>query len=386
LLPRPPGTSLAYRVVQEYFAFPDKFLFADVGGLTDFAAAVPGDRLEILVLLSEMPTDLLGKLGPANAKLGCTPAVNLFPQHADPIQLRRTVVDYPVVPDAHSPDAYEVYSVDEVSSTSARTGESREYRPFYSMRHGDGDVSDVAYWHASRRPSLRAEDRGTEVSLSLVDRRFRPNDHEGGEVLSVKVLCTNRDLPARLPLGESTGDIRIEGKPGVQSVSCLRKPTDVIRPPHRFEGRWKLISHLSFNFLSIVDTERYGRDGRTAWGLEEQSPALHAFRELLQLYDFAESAVTQQRIGGLVGLSSRTVLRRIPTPGAAVHARGLEVRLRFDEEKYAGSGAFLFASVLERFLGLYTSVNSFVQTVAETRQRERVLKVWPPRAGERQLV
>jgi type VI secretion system protein ImpG len=386
LLPRPPGTSLAYRLLQEYFAFPDKFLFADAGGLSKFAASVPGDALEILVLLGEMPTDLLGKLAPENFKLGCTPAINLFSHQADPIQLKRTIVDYSIVPDAHAPDAYEVYSVEEVSSTSARTGESREYRAFYAMGHGDDDVADIAYWHVSRRPSLRADDRGTEMGLSLVDRRFRPSDHEGGEVLSVKVLCTNRDVPARLPLGDTAGDIRIEGKPGVQAVVALRKPTDVIRPPHRFEGRWKLISHLSLNFLSIVDTARYGRDEQAKWGVEEQSPALAAFRELLKLYDFAESAVTQQRISGLVGLNSRTVLRRIPTPGASVHARGLEVRLRFDEERFAGSGAFLFASVLERFLGLYTSVNSFVQTVAEVRQREGVVKVWPPRAGERQLV
>jgi len=67
-------------------------------------------------------------------------------------------------------------------------------------------------------------------------------------------------------------------------------------------------------------------------------------------------------------------------------ARGMEISLEFDEEKYAGSGVFLFASVLEQFLGHYVSINSFVQTVAYVRQREGVLKRWPPRAGQIQLL
>ena len=219
-----------------------------------------------------------------------------------------------------------------------------------------------------------------------MDRQFRSRLGDAGEVLNIHLLCSNRDLPSRLPLAaEGTDDFRVEGKPGIARVRCLRKPTRTLRPSLGSEGRWKVVSHLSLNFLSLLDVGN-GAAPTDLSGVSSGSPALDAFREILKLYDFADSAVTRQRIMGVVGLATRPVLRRITTHGATVHARGLEVRLKLDEEHYAGSGVFLFAQVIERFLGQYTSINSFVQTVADVRQREGVLKRWPPRSGTRPLL
>ena len=144
------------------------------------------------------------------------------------------------------------------------------------------------------------------------------------------------------------------------------------------ESRWRLISHLSLNYLSLSEGAR--RDPGAS-----QAP-LDALREILKLYDFADSAVTRQRIDGLVALASRPVVRRVRSNGSSAFARGVEATLEFDEDRYTGGGVFLFASVLERFLGLYTSINAFTQTVARVRQREGDLKRWPPRAGEQQLL
>ena len=96
--------------------------------------------------------------------------------------------------------------------------------------------------------------------------------------------------------------------------------------------------------------------------------------------------MTRQRIEGLVGLASRRVLRRIGRGSGAGFARGVEAQLELDESKFTGTGVFLFACVLERFLGLYTSINSFTQTIVRVRQREGVMKRWPPRAGEMQVL
>jgi type VI secretion system protein ImpG len=221
--------------------------------------------------------------------------------------------------------------------------------------------------------------------MTLVDNRFRPVEREIGEILNVEALCSNRDLPARLPIGPE-GDFRIEGKPGVRTIRCLRKPTPAIRPKAGVDGRWKVISHLSLSFLSLTD--RAPGDGFQSdlSGIGSGSPGLDAFREMLRLYDFTDSSVARQRIAGLIGVSSRPVMHRIRAGEVTVPARGLEVRLELDADKYAGSGVFLFASVLERFLGMYASINSFVRTVAVVRQREGVLKAWPPRAGTRSLL
>jgi len=141
-----------------------------------------------------------------------------------------------------------------------------------------------------------------------------------------------------------------------------------VRPPLRRAAQWRLISHLSLNHLSLT----------------EGGP--EPLKEILKLYDFADSAVIRQQIAGITKLSSRRVVRLPESFPWNGFCRGTEVTIEFDEDKYVGTGVFLFASVLEKFLGLYASLNSFTQLVATTRQREEPLKRWPPRAGERILL
>jgi type VI secretion system protein ImpG len=370
------ASQLGYRLLQEYFAFPDKFLFAEVSGLAGEALQAAERELELLILLRELPLELEGKLGPGNLKLGCTPAVNLFPHQAEPLRPTQTEAEYRVVPDMHAPLAYEVHSVLSVETIDPGSGETRVFRPFYALRHGDRRGEEAAFWHASRQPSGREDDAGTEVWLSLVDRGRQPLKSPPGETLVVRTLCTNRNLPPELPLGEGRDGLQIEGHPGVARVHTLRKPTRPLRAPLREDTHWRLISLLSLNHLSLV-----GADGNGGASGDSQP-----LRELLSLLDFTQSAVTRQRIAGLMGLQARRILRRVTADGQRIFARGLEIALEFDETKYAGSGVFLFAAILEHFLGLYASLNSFTETVARIRQREGVLKRWPPRAGEMTLL
>ena len=151
-------------------------------------------------------------------------------------------------------------------------------------------------------------------------------------------------------------------------MRCLTKPTDAIRAPLRHGAQWRLISHLSLNYLSLCD------------GGGE------ALREILKLYDFSDSLVVQQHIAGITQVQSRRIVGRPASMPWNGFCRGMEVTVEFDEEKYVGSGVFLFAAVLEKFLGLYASLNSITQMIATSQQRERPLKRWPPRAGEQILL
>jgi type VI secretion system protein ImpG len=132
--------------------------------------------------------------------------------------------------------------------------------------------------------------------------------------------------------------------------------------------QWRLISHLSLNYLSLSEGGR------------------EALQEILRLYDVTDSSSIRQQIAGVVKVSSRQIVGRPASMAWNGFCRGLEVSVEFDEEKFVGSGVFLFASVLEKFFGLYTSLNSFTQLVATTQQREQILKRWPPRAGEQILL
>jgi type VI secretion system protein ImpG len=380
LLEYPEESFIGYRLLQEYFAFPDKFMFVDLVGLDQLSIDADGDHLDVSILLSESAGEIDLRLEPRNLLLGCTPAVNLFRHELDPIRLTHTSIEYPVVPDARSPTAYEVYSIVDASSTVMGSTEIKRYEPIYRLRHGSAGEEVSGFWYAARRQSIRRGDAGTEVFLSLIDDEFKPLVPPT-EVLNIEALCTNRDLPSRLSFGDPKGDFDIERQPGISKIGCLRSPTAPMRAPTAPGSRWRVVSHLSLNYLSLTDTDE--GDGASSSG---ETRALDALREILKLYDFVDSPVTRQRIAGLVGLRSRKIVRRVGAGDAAGFARGTQLDLEFDAEHYAGTGVFLFASVLEAFLGLYGSVNAFTQVVARIRQREGVLKQWAPRAGEIQLL
>ena len=184
------------------------------------------------------------------------------------------------------------------------------------------------------------------------------------DTLTVRTTCTNRDLPSRLPFGNDAGDFELEGGAAIKRIVALKKPTSAIRPPSGKSTLWRLISHLSLNYLSLVD------DGR------------EAFQEILKLYNFTGSAYSEKQIEGIIGLQSSRYFARLISENGVTFARGTRVEMEFDEDQFTGSGVFLFASVIERFLGEYVSLNSFSQLTARTRQRKEILKAWPPRAGQ----
>jgi type VI secretion system protein ImpG len=229
---------------------------------------------------------------------------------------------------------------------------------------------EKSFWYAVRRPSQRPDDEGTEIFMSLVDMNFDPRV-PAVEILNVRATCTNRDLPARLPFGGKEGDFEIEGAALVSRARCITKPTETIRPPQRRSAQWRLISHLNLNYLSLVNSET---------GTPE------ALQEILHLYNFNDSAVTRKQILGIVEVETQKVIRKIGERIGSGFVRGLQTTLTFDEEEFVGSGMFLFASVLNRFLGLYSSVNSFNQLVIRSRQRDETIRTFSPRAGDQELL
>ena len=369
ILPFTKRSFAGYRLLTEYFAFPYKFMFFDIYGLDQAVDSKFGSHFDILIHLKDI-TPPQAPIDEGTFRLGCTPVVNLFDRTADPIYLSNQKYEYHVVPDVHRQQTTEIYSVNDVVTTDPRTNITREFSPFYSLRHAYGEQMEKTFWYAMRRASQRVNDDGTEIYMSLVDMDFNPRV-PSTEVLSIRTTCTNRDLPAKLPFGGKTGDFEIEEAALLSRVHCLTKPTETIRPPQRKALQWRLISHLNLNYLSIVQSEN---------GTPE------ALQEILQLYNFQDSEVTRKQILGITGIESRKVVKQIGGHIGAGFVRGLETTLTFDEDEFVGSGWFLFACVVERFLGLYSSLNSFNQVVLKTEQREAVVKEFPPRTGEQILL
>lgn len=374
ILPYPQQSFAAYRFLQEYFAFPSKFLFFDLDGLEPLAHEGFDDRAEIVILLNEFERkERLPQIEQAVSRdtfrLGCTPIVNLFDRCAEPIRVSHARTEYRVIADEHDQAGTEVFSVNRAVAVKPSTEETIEYEPFYSFRHRRAANGGNAFWFAHRRPSHRKED-GTEVYLSLVDLDFRPSS-PASDTLTAWVTCTNRNRASELPYSGAWGELDVESAASVR-VRMLRKPTESIRPPLRRGLQWRLISHLGLNYLSIVE------DG------------LPALQEILRLYDFSDSdagaEAIQHQIDGILRVSGGQRSACLASDKGIVFCTGIGVDIVFDEQQLAASEAFLFASVLERFFALYSSINSFSQLTAYSQQRKRELKRWPPRAGEQILL
>lgn len=379
LLPYPARSAQGYRLLTEFFVFPEKFLFFDLDletvwqrrGEGPGSGSTPGSEIDIYFYFDSGFPELERAVNAQTFALGCTPMVNLYSQRAEPNALDPAHEEVHVVPDVRRPLCKEIYSIDRVHATTA-DGREMGYRPFYGLEHDSGR-HDGGYWLASRRRVVAAEgrgttDRGTEVYLSVLnlDGRTPPNDDW---VLEVQTTCLNRDLPARLPFGGGQPRLQLgEGTGPFASIQCLTAPTPTRRAHLADPPLWRLIAHLNLNVVSLLE----------AGG--------EPLRELLRLHNFDDSPAGRAMIDGVVKISGQLVVARIKAAGVSVPARGVEITLTLDEERYAGQGLYLFASVLERFFALYAPLNSFTRLVLMTSRRETPLKRWPPRTGEKLLV
>ena len=378
LLPHGPRSFDGYRLLREYFAFPGRYMFVELGGLGRAVARSSDTELELLVLFDRSDRLLEGSVAASNFGLFCCPAVNLFPRRTDRIHLSDRQFEYHVVVDKTRPMDFEIYEISGVVGHGTSAEVEREFRPFYYRddltRHDEG----AAFYTVHRVPRLlsakqrrvgpRSSYVGSELFISLVDADEAPF-HPDLRQLSLTTLCTNRDLPLQMPVGKGRTDFTVESGAPVKAVRVVAGPT---APELALAGgsrvAWQLINHLSLNYLSLVDNDE--REGASA------------LRQMLALYaDTGEPAVRRQ-IEGVRSIASRPITRRLPGPGPMAFGRGLEISLTCEESAFEGTGVFLLAAVLDRFFARYVSINSFTETVLNTVERGEV-KRWPARPGQR---
>lgn len=350
-----------YRLLQEYFVFPEKFLFIDV----DLPTAREASRsIDILFLLGEMPGRRM-TIGTDTFLLGCTPIVNLFRKTSEPIRIDHRQHEYALIGDKREEDTTEIHSIVRVSS-SADPGHPTTIEPFFSFRHPAESEHHRTFYYARRQPVVRRDLTGTEMYLSFVDLGFNISQ-PAQQTVYAHVLCTNRSLAAQIPAG---APLQIEEAAPLRSIVCLRKPTQQIDVPLGGRGLWLLISQLSINHLSLSD----------------EPASLVGFQEILRLYRAAANASSENQIVGISRLSSRPALRQVGADAWRGFCQGLEITVEFDETLYVGNSALMMSSVLSRFFGLYASVNSFTELVVRSAQRQGVWKRWQPMAGAQRIL
>ncbi len=364
LYPYPANTFPGYRIIQEYFCFNEKFLFTELSGLDACVAAggqaVSGASEFVLhFVLKEFP-EQYESWRKDNIQLFCTPVVNLFSMDSTPLTVDHRQPEYRIVPDPRLPDLYAVYSVERVRSWGWDGKLRREYRPFESFEHGSGPNADAAYYRLRLKPSLDGE--STETYISIIHSQASPAAR-AEEILSLELECTNRLLPVRLSVGDI--NTHVDDTPDTVTLGNITPVTPPYTPPLEGDLLWRLISNMSLNYLPLND--------------------VHAMRALLASYDFRalhdrhRARVLDKTLGGMKGIVSEETDRIYQ----GLPLRGAVTRLTLDRGGFSSEGEmYLFASVINEFLALYATVNSFHQLVVVDSLRGEEYQ-WPARLGRK---
>ena len=375
LLPSGQRSFQGYRLLQEYFAFAQRFLFIDIAGLGPAVRACAEREIDIIVLLGRGDARLEQTLDASNFALNCTPAVNLFERRADRINLSGEQHEYHVLVDRTRPMDFEVHQVASVTGYGSGADAEQAFHPLYSANDLGASAPQQAFYQIRREPrvlSQRQRQRGprssyvgSETFISIVDAAEAPYRHSLRQ-LGLTVWCTNRDLPLSMPLGVGKTDFILDDGGPVLSVRALAGPSQPF--PSFAEGSmaWRLINQLSLNYLSLADTD------------PEQGA--HALRELLALYCHPLDINSQRQVQGVRSVASRPITRRMPTPGPITFGRGLEITVTMDDAAFEGAGAFLLGAVLSHFFSQYVGINAFTETVIRTVGRGDIMR-WPARGG-----
>ena len=366
-----------YRLLQEYFAFPERYRFVEVVGLANTVRQSAVDEIELVLLFDRGQPGFESAVDRTHFSLFCTPAINLFQKRADRIHLSDNTYEYHVVADRTRPMDFEIYEVTEVVGHGGGTDSDQVFLPLYTAYVSHREREHPAYFTARREPRLPSSSQkrrgarstyiGTEVFVSLVDPAEAPFRSDLRQ-LSIQALCTNRDLVLQMPIGLGSSDFTLDVAAPVKSIRVVSGPSRPYAPLTDGAVAWRAINHLSLNYLSLVNTT------------PEQGAS--ALRDLLDLYVPAANVGLRKQVEGVRALGVRPVVRRLPGSHPIAFGRGLEIALTVDDLAFEGASAFLMGAVLARYFTAHVSINSFTETVLRSDSRGEIHR-WVPLWGAR---
>jgi type VI secretion system protein ImpG len=376
LLPAELRSFRGYRLLSEFFACPERFMFARLRDLRRAFARCTG-ACDVIVLFSRGTPVLAGAIGATNFKLHAVPAINVFEKQLGRIQITPNTHEYHVVPDRTRPLDFEVFRINEVKAVVGDDVDLRPVAPLYALGSLLYDARDALFYVTRLMPRRlstkeqrlrrRTDYVGTETWLSL----SAPNNPErldDVKELAIKAYVTNRELPELLTFRGSEHFVKPGGP--VRTVSILRAPSRPRPPLGLNDAAWRVIAHITPNYATLAPEDH-------------DDPSL--LRDHLALYGRQDDAAMRKQIDGILGVQSEAIVRRVPGRDRMAVARGSRIRIRLDDASFANGRIFLFSAVLERFLAEFATVNSFTECIFST-AAEGVLAKWPTRIGRKHSI
>lgn len=369
LLPYPNNVYSGYRILQEYFCFPESFLFFELSGGEWPKQPLPVSEFKVHFCFDRpLPAEL--KIRPDSFMLNCVPAINLFQHDSEPVNLNGRQAEYPLKASYRHADSFEIFSVDQVEgwvegNLGRSRGTPRIYQPFESFQHQIERAKQrlVLYYRVRVKEAVSGD--GFEHSLSFV-RGDETTTVELDESISVTLTCTNRSRAARLKVGSVC--VPTGSSPSFATFRNLIRPTRPLRPALDGSLHWTLISNLSLNYVSLLRRDALVQVLRTY-----DFPALH---------DKQAEQASRKRLAGIEEIETKPVDRLV----RGMPVRGLKSVLSIRQSAFGSEGElYLFSTVLAHFFSLYASVNAFhLLEVVNLDNKERYQ--WPVQIGQHSLM
>ena len=360
-----PHTHPGYRLLQEYFSFPEKFLFFDVDqiGQHDFTGA---QNFFDLLFVLDSPLEKQLAFEPTALRLNCVPLINLFSQRIDPVALDHTEYEYHLLGDLENHRYCEIYAIEALESITPN-GSPRPIAPYFAMDDFQRLEEQDYFYVARRELSQGSNISGSELFVSFLDQKFDLTQLRD-EVVGGRALCTNRRLPEQLMSGSP---MHLEGAGPVAKIAVLSKPTPHFTPAQIGERPWMLVSQLALNHLSLAGN----------------SDALAALKDILRLHLGSNAIAGHKQIDAISNTHCRPIMRHVRNAdGWRGFVRGTALSLEMDRLQFVEASPVLFCSVLRHFFCLYATVNNLVEVSLETQDLKGTPKQWPPQAGAKPVL
>lgn len=332
-----PATPPGYRLLQEYFAFPQKFMFFELGPF-DLSTLAGGVNLELGL---SIPFEGEQALPASTLRLNCMPLVNLFSRPIEPVAIDHFEYEYRLMADLEQHQHTEICALERLYSVRA-DGATRVIQPYFGLDEVHGKQAPDYFYLARRERSEATNVAGAELYVSFLDRQLDLTTLTD-EVIGGSALCSNRRLPEQLCSGSA---LQFEGAGPKVLLATLGKASAHSMPPQVGQRPWALASHLALNRLSLASGPR----------------ALAALKHMLRLHAGSERALALRQIDGIEQITCRTVMRRHVQDDWRGFVRALHVELKLDRHSFVDASPVLFWRVLRHFFALYVSVNNLVET------------------------
>jgi type VI secretion system protein ImpG len=360
VLPLSPRGHPAYRLLQEYFSFPNKFNFMKIRGID--LSLIDSDEMSLCIGLSSPVLAFeMDSISKDNFLLGCTPIINLFDRVSEPLRLNHFSSEYRLIPDLRRERTTEIYDIRKVSSSVDGQTETKAYAPYFSLSHKDHIQKQDAFWYARRKPTIHPQMSGSDIYLSFVNVNSDPIRMQD-ETVFAHLTCTNRGLAEQIPPGAI---LQVEASTPTAKIVCLERPTPQIEPIQDGETQWKLIACLSLNHLSLESTH----------------DAAQSLKEMVTLLASKDQAWAVQEINGIRNLHYNKVFRRLRPEAWRGFAQGIEIQVEVDERHFVYRNPLILMSILNEFFDLYVASNSFTELVIKSTNREGDWRRWPMKMG-----